>query len=93
MHSDLPIPPGEYLAEAIKEHGLSHAELARRMGWQPQGICEIISGARSITPETALQLEKVVGVPAHVWIGLEREYQLVKARQGEGASPAAGTKP
>lgn len=86
LHSDLPIPPGEYLAEAIQEYGLSQAELARRMGRPPQAINEIIKGEKAITPETALQLEQVIGVPAHIWTGLESEYRLVKARQGEEAS-------
>ncbi len=28
-----------------------------------------------------MQLEKVVGVPAHIWMGLEAEYRLTLARQ------------
>lgn len=83
IHSDLAIPPGEYLLEAANELGISQADLARRMGRPSQAINEIIKGEKAITPETALQLEQVLGVPAHVWTGLEAEYQLVLARQQE----------
>ena len=40
--SDLPIPPGEYLAEVIGELGMNQAELAQRMGRPVQAISEIM---------------------------------------------------
>jgi HTH-type transcriptional regulator/antitoxin HigA len=43
----------------------------------------IFKGEKAITAETALQLEKVVGVPAHIWLGLDSEYRLTLARQQE----------
>src|SRR4051794_15805756 len=86
LHSDLPIPPGEYLAEVLGEYSMSQAELARRMDRPAQAINEIIQGQKAITHETALQLEQVLGVPATIWIGLESEYQLTKARQAEEAN-------
>ncbi|VAW87583.1 Antitoxin HigA / unknown domain [hydrothermal vent metagenome] len=81
--SDLAIPPGEYLEEVLEAAGLSQAELARRMGRPAQAVNEIIKGDKSITPETAIQLEKVVGVFAHIWSSLEAEYRLIKASQIE----------
>lgn len=81
--SDLAIPPGEYLEEVLEELGLNQAELARRMGRPAQAINEIIKGEKTITPETSLQLEKVVGVPAYIWSQMEAEYQLIKANANE----------
>lgn len=81
IHSDLAIPPGEYLEEVLAELGMSKDELARRMGRPAAKLSQIFKGAKSITPETALQLDKVVGVPAHVWTGLEAEYRLTLAHQ------------
>lgn len=83
FHSDLAIPPGEFLTEILESRRISQAELARRMGRPVQAINEIIKGEKAITPETAIQLEQVVGVPAHVWTGLEAECQLVRARAQE----------
>jgi len=83
--SDLAIPPGEYLSEVLAAKGMTQAELARRIGRPTQAVNEIIKGAKAITPATALQLERALGVPAHIWTGLECRYQLIKARQEESA--------
>ena len=81
--SDLAIPPGEYLEEVLDDLVLSQAELARRMGRPAQAINEIIKGEKAITPDTAIQLEQVVGVPAEFWNNLESEYRLVLAKEQE----------
>ncbi len=86
IYSDLPIPPGEYLAEVLEEKGFSQKELADRMGRPAQAICEIIKGEKAITPETALQLERTLGVPAYLWTSLENDYRIIKARQAENAA-------
>lgn len=83
VHSDLPIPPGEYLAEVIAELGMTKDELARRMNRPAAKLSAIFAGGKAITSDTALQLEKVVGVPAHIWTGLEAEYRLTLARLHE----------
>ena len=90
-HSDLAIPPGEYLAEVLAARQISQAELSRRMGRPMQAINEIIKGDKAITPETAIQLEQVLGVPAHIWTGMEAEYQLVRARANEAQQVAGET--
>ena len=83
VYSNLPIPPGEYLAEVLAAKGMAQAELARRIGRPIQAINEIIKGEKAITPATALQLEKALDVPALIWVGLESRYQLIKARLEE----------
>jgi HTH-type transcriptional regulator/antitoxin HigA len=83
IHSDLPIPPGEYLEEVLADLGMTKDELARRMDRPATKLSPIFRGRKAITPDTALQLEKVVGVPAHIWTGLEAEYRLALARQQE----------
>jgi HTH-type transcriptional regulator/antitoxin HigA len=81
--SDLAIHPGEYLEEVLEEIGMKQAELASRLGRPTQAINEIIKGKKSITPTTAIELEDVLKVPAHIWIGLEAEYQMVMAKNEE----------
>ena len=73
------IPPGDTLAEAIETLGISQAELARRAGRPVQAVSEIIQGRKEITAETAIELERVVGIPAHVWVRLEADYRTAKA--------------
>lgn len=83
IHSDLAIPPGEYLVEVLEARRMSQAELARRTGRPVQAINEIAKGEKALTPETALQLERALGVPAHIWTGLESRYQLLRAKEAE----------
>jgi len=81
--SDLAVPPGELLAEELEARGMTQRELADRTGRPGQKISEIINGKKSITYDTALELEKVLGIPAHFWVNLEASYQLSKARLRE----------
>lgn len=83
IHSDLPIPPGEFLEEVLEDLGMGKEELARRMDRPPNKLSPIFKGEKAITPDTALRLEKVTGVPAHIWSGLEVEYRLTLARLQE----------
>lgn len=81
--SDLAIHPGEYLEEVLEETMMSQSDLSHRIGRPTQAINEIINGKKSITPETALQFEQVLDVPAHIWTGLQNEYNLILAKEKE----------
>lgn len=81
--SDLAIHAGEFLEETLEEIGMTQVELANRLGRPIQAVNEIIKGKKSITSTTALELEDVLGIPSHIWLGLESEYQIVIARQEE----------
>ena len=84
-YSDVAIPPGELLEEELKARSMSQKELALRTGRPEQAISEMINGKKSITQGTALELEKVLGIPAHIWVNLEGDYQLTVARNRERA--------
>ncbi len=85
-------PPGETLSEVLEDAGMSQAELARRTGRPNKTINEIIQGKAGITPETALQLERVFGIPARFWIAREQHYREALARQDENKQLAEQTK-
>ena len=80
---DFVTPPGESLLETLEVIGMSQAEFAERTGRPKKTINEIIRGKAMITPETALQFEKVLGVPASFWINREQNYQEWLAREQE----------
>jgi addiction module HigA family antidote len=75
--------PGETLQEILEERGMSQAELAERTGRPKKTINEIINGKAAITPETALQLERVLSIPASFWNNRERLYREALARVEE----------
>lgn len=64
-HSDLAIPPGEYLKEVLDDLGMTKDELAKRMDRPAPKLSAIFKGRKAITPETALRLEKVVARICH----------------------------
>lgn len=78
-------PPGETLQDTLDMLGISQAELAERTGRPKKTINEIIQGKAAITPETALQLELVLRVPATFWLARESKYRAWLARQAEDA--------
>jgi addiction module HigA family antidote len=89
---DYAVPPGSVLEERLEAQGISHAEFARRCGRSPKLISELIAGKAPLEPETALQFEKVLGVDASVWLGIEADYQLHRARAAEASEAAASAK-
>ena len=74
-------PPGETLAELIDERGITQAELARRMGRPLNPVNEMILGTKEITEDTAIELERVLGTPAHFWLAREAKYREFLARR------------
>lgn len=75
--------PGETLRDLLEERSISQSDLASRMGRPLKTISEIVHGKAAITPETALQLELAVGVPAAFWNARERDYRAYIARLEE----------
>jgi len=75
--------PGETLLEILEHREISQSELAARTGRPKKTINEIIKGKAAITHETALQLEKVLSIPASLWNNLEKNYRDYLARQQE----------
>ncbi len=74
-------PPGDSLRDLIDERGISQAELARRLGRPAQAINEIIAAKKEITEDTALELERVLQVPARFWLARESRFREFLARQ------------
>jgi HTH-type transcriptional regulator / antitoxin HigA len=84
--------PGETLEELLEARGMSQAEFAERTGRPKKTINEIIKGKTAITPETAIQFERVLGVPASFWIARENNYREALARAKEVVQLRAQTR-
>ena len=80
---DVAFPPGETLQEMIDVLGMTQAQLSERMGRPKKTINGIIKGDVAITSDTALQLERVLGIGASFWNNLEHKYQDYLARVKE----------
>jgi HTH-type transcriptional regulator/antitoxin HigA len=73
--------PGEHLAEYLEVRGWSQAEFARLADLTPKLVSDIINGKNPVTPDTAIKLERVLGLKDYIWLGLQRDWDLHQARQ------------
>ena len=81
-----PIPPGEILAEEfMKPNGISQNRLARDIDVNPARINDIVHGRSSITASVALRLGKYFGTTPELWMNLQADYDLRRARAGNWA--------
>jgi HTH-type transcriptional regulator/antitoxin HigA len=78
---DWAVAPGEILLEALQERSMTQAELARRIDRPLKTINEIVKGKAAITPDTAIQLERALGISSRLWNGLEADYREHLARE------------
>ncbi len=82
IKSPKPMHPGLVLNEVyLKELGLNQSQFAESCDCAPRKINEIINAKRSISPEFALVLERVLGTSAEMWVRIQAEYDLWLARQ------------
>ncbi len=89
-----PTHPGEMLFEEfIKPLALTQTELARRLGVSYPRLNEIIKGRRSVTPDTALRLSRVLGMSADFWLGLQQDWDLWHAMNSPEAKAIYRLKP
>jgi HTH-type transcriptional regulator / antitoxin HigA len=73
--------PGEHLGEYLDVRGMRQAEFARLAGITPKLVSEIVNQKNPVTPETAIAFERVLGLKAHIWTGLQANWDLFHARQ------------
>ena len=69
------IPPGATIKEQLEDRELSQKEFAARMGMSEKHISNLIRGSVRLTPEVAMRLEMVLGIPARFWNNLEAIYR------------------
>lgn len=77
------VSPGEVLNAELELRGMTQQELAKRTGLTPKHIISIAKAKSAITPETAIKLERALGMPVQYWLNLESQYQEVLARNDE----------
>jgi len=77
---DYAVHPGEILEETLEARGMKKAAFAKRCGLSDKTVSQIINGKAPVTPESAIQFERVLGVSATVWNNLEAFYRLHTAK-------------
>lgn len=95
----LAIHPGEMLDDEIEARELTQRRLAAAPGRPVRVVNEIVRGKKSITADTAVALERALGISAKMWMNLQSDYELTLAfkraaeRDLAGAEQASSVSP
>ncbi len=73
-------PPGATIKEQLEDRNMTQKEFAQRMGMSEKHISHLVNGDVRLTPDVAIRLESVLGLPADFWNKLEARYQEKSAR-------------
>jgi addiction module HigA family antidote len=72
--------PGDLLRAELAARGMTQSKLAEVVGRPVQVINDVVTGKKSITAYTALDLEKALGIEATYWLHAQANYDLAQAR-------------
>lgn len=81
------------IEEFLKPLGLTQTELADRLGVSYPRVNELVHGKRDMTPDTALRLERLLGVEAQFWLNLQLAWDLYHAKHSATAKEIAKIQP
>lgn len=76
-------PPGDTISDILEDRDWTQENFAKRMGNSTKHISQLITGKASITQETALKLERVIGGTANFWLNREVQYREKLYRREE----------
>jgi antitoxin HigA-1 len=89
-----PTHPGEVLLEEfLKPLDLSQTEFAGRIGVSYVRLNAVVNGRRTVTPDTALRLERATGMDADFWLDLQTRWDLWHALHSDAAKEIARIQP
>lgn len=81
------------MEEFLKPLGISQSAFAVQLGVSFPRLNEIVRGRRGVSPDTALRLARVLGMPAEFWLGLQQDWDLWHAIRSSRAASIAQLKP
>jgi antitoxin HigA-1 len=73
--------------------GITQAAFATRLEVPLSRLNAIINGKRDVTVDTALRLERVLGMSAEFWLGLQQNWDLWHALRSKEAAEIARLEP
>jgi len=85
-----PVHPGEMLrlevVPALKATGVTKVALAAALGISRRTLEDILLEKQNVTPEMALRLGKALGNGPNLWLNLQQDWDLARARERLGAA-------
>lgn len=74
-----PPHPGALLAETLEALGVTVTDAARELRVSRQMLHAILAGRAAVSPEMALRLGRWCGNGPHLWLALQRRFDLWEA--------------
>ena len=76
-----PVHPGEILRTLFMDPlGIGIKQMANNLDVTPKTISALVNGHQGISVEMALRLSKALGTSSDIWINMQKDYDLWKAR-------------
>ncbi|MHB1861348.1 MAG: HigA family addiction module antitoxin [Gemmatimonadaceae bacterium] len=89
-----PTHPGEMIrSEFLVPLGMTQTQFAARLGVAWTRANQLVNGRRGVTPDTALRLERLFGMPADFWLSLQLRWDLYHAMHSPAAKEIAKIRP
>ncbi|MSO85784.1 MAG: addiction module antidote protein, HigA family [Rhodospirillales bacterium] len=77
-----PPHPGRIVRqECLEPLGLTVTAAAKGLGVTRKALSELLNGKSGISPEMAIRLSKAFGGRAEVWLGIQMDHDLARARK------------
>jgi len=78
---NVPMHPGEVLSELyLVPSDLTSIALAHKLGVPRTRIERLVSGATSMSTDTALRLAKAFGTTPEYWVNMQTNFDMAQAR-------------
>jgi len=80
MHN--PPHPGEFIRQVYLEpFGLSHREVASKLGVATSTFNRVVRGKSQVSPEMAIRLSKTLGRSPESWLAMQTHFDLWHAKR------------
>ena len=76
-----PVHPGEVLKEELDYRGISQKKFAEQIGISYKNINDILNCRKPISADIALLIEAALGIPAHIFTGMQMDYNIQIIKQ------------
>lgn len=70
------IPVGEYIKDEMISREVNQTEMALLLGVELPKLNKILNGSQRLTADVALKIEGIWGIPAHIYMDLQSQYEI-----------------
>jgi len=83
MKIEITNPAISLLVDELEARNITRAAASAAMLVPRSRLTDIINGRKRISIDTALRFERFFGVRANLWLGLQQDYELKRARKDD----------